>query len=515
MITNIKQLFVAGMVLFVIAAMLTACSNDDNTSDMDLGGNCLVEELVLNDQYKAIINTEKRQLKVKVPVDFTATEDMVITSLKVATGASTNYQVGDHLNLKVDKPLRVSNGGRTMDYYLNVRNDEAIMTKFVLEGVMGAIDQNTKTIEVSVLANSGINLANATFEVECSEDAICNPVSGMKGNFTAPFQITLTDNTATNTYTVNVKIIKNHIAIFVSDGDASTIENLNNEEKAAAKWFTSNIAGAAFVSWNDITSGNISLDDCKFVFFFRHCAAYSSYNNFKSGEPKAMAAIATMKGLWEKGVGFVLGRSAVNYGIALGAQLENSYPNNVWGGGGDGTDGEGEGPLKVPGERVEGKGHGVDRGLLRAQRLRPDGREQAPRGRAGGRGPQRDGQHLGRAAHPHDDGVRRIDREQDTRPRGKRRLPQEQERELHNALCEGLHARCLLRGARARRPASAHFDAGRTRRRRSLARVDIPRLHDARHLLPLRARHKRPARLFRRARRGERPGHTHKGLELS
>ena len=41
MITNIKQLFVAGMVLFVIAAMLTACSNDDNTSDMDLGGNCL------------------------------------------------------------------------------------------------------------------------------------------------------------------------------------------------------------------------------------------------------------------------------------------------------------------------------------------------------------------------------------------------------------------------------------------------------------------------------------------
>lgn len=338
MITNIKQLFVAGMVLFVIAAMLTACSNDDNTSDMDLGGNCLVEELVLNDQYKAIINTEKRQLKVKVPVDFTATEDMVITSLKVATGASTNYQVGDHLNLKVDKPLRVSKGGRTMDYYLTVRNDEAIMTKFVLEGVMGAIDQNTKTIEVSVLANSGINLANATFEVECSEDAICNPVSGMKGNFTAPFQITLTDNTATNTYTVNVKIIKNPIAIFVSDGDASTIENLNNEEKAAAKWFTSNIAGAAFVSWNDITSGNISLDDCKFVFFFRHCAAYSSYNNFKSGEPKAMAAIATMKGLWEKGVGFVLGRSAVNYGIALGAQLENSYPNNVWGGGGDGTD---------------------------------------------------------------------------------------------------------------------------------------------------------------------------------
>ena len=329
--------------LFALLPLLAACSKD-NTSGMNLSGDCLVEELVLNGQYKATISLEKRQLKVKVPVNFTAADDMTVTSLRLSPGATANVKVGDHLNLKLDKSLTISNGDRVMDYRLYVRNDEAIMTKFVLEGVMGAINQETKTVEVSMLANSGINLASATFEVECSEDAVCNPASGMKGNFTEPFLITLTDNTAVSTYTVTVKVIEKPSAIFV--GEAENVEGLNNEEKAAAKWFTGNVPGAAYVSWKDIASANISLDDCKFVFFLRHCAAYGNFENFKTGESGAMAAVPAMKQLWEKGVGFVLGRSAVNYAIALGAAPENAFPNNCWGSGGDGSDLMGDEPWR-------------------------------------------------------------------------------------------------------------------------------------------------------------------------
>jgi hypothetical protein len=57
MITKIKKLFLAGLVCCGLAAVLTSCS-DDNTSGMNVSGACLVEELVLNGQYTATINTE-------------------------------------------------------------------------------------------------------------------------------------------------------------------------------------------------------------------------------------------------------------------------------------------------------------------------------------------------------------------------------------------------------------------------------------------------------------------------
>ena len=336
MITKIKNIFLAGLLFCGVAALLTACSKD-NTSDMKVSGSCLVEELVLNGEYRATVNLEKRLLKVKVPVDFSAKDNMEITSLILSPGATSNFKVGDRLNLDGSKSLRVMNGDLQMEYQISVRNDEAVMTSFILEGVKGAINQEDKTITVSVTGNSGIDLSNATFETVCSEDAVCSPASGTKANFTEPLEIVVTDNTATNTYTVYVTLIQNPVAIFV--GEAENVEMLNPEEKAAAKWLTGNIPGAAYVSWDDIASGNMSLDEVRFVFFHRHCSSYGNYNGFVEAEQGAMTALPKMKELWQNGVGFVLGRSAVNYAIALGAMPEDAYPNNVWGGGGgEGSD---------------------------------------------------------------------------------------------------------------------------------------------------------------------------------
>lgn len=329
--------FLLGMITLVAllaggfggGALLTSCSSDNDEMTLDLSGDCLIEEFVLNNKYKASISTEKRLLKVKVPVDFDAKGDMVVTSVKLSAGATANVKVGDHLNLNADRPLHVTNGDRYLDYQLSVRNDEAVMKTFILEGVKGAIDEANKTVKVAVTAKSGINLSNATFFVECSEDAVCSPASGTKANFNAPVTITLTDNTASNTYTVTVEVIANPTALFV--GEAANIEELNVEEKAAAKWLLGNIAGAMYASWSDIATDNINLDEVKFVFWHHHCSPSGSYNQFKEAEPEAMLAVAKMKELWENGVGFVLSRSAVNYAIALGAQPEDSYPNNVWG----------------------------------------------------------------------------------------------------------------------------------------------------------------------------------------
>ena len=266
---------------------LAACS-DDHTGSIDVSGSCLVEKFVLNGQYEGFINTEKRLVKVKVPVDFDQKRDMEVTGITVSPGAQSSMNVGDHINFDADRTLHISN--------------------FILEGVRGAINQQDKTINVSVMGNSGIDLTNATFEVEHSEDAICSPASGTKGNFTEPFQITLNDNTATSVYTVYVTMISDPVAIFV--GEAENIELLNDEEKAAAKWLTGNIESAAYASWNDIASGNISLEKCKLVFFHRHCSSYGNYNGFVEAEQGAMTALPKMKELWQNGVGYSPGRYA-------------------------------------------------------------------------------------------------------------------------------------------------------------------------------------------------------------
>ena len=330
---------IIGMLLLVCG--FTACS-DDHSGSMNVGGACLVESFELNGQYTATINTQTRLIKVKVPETFTQTSDMQITALRVSPGAQSNFKVGDHINLDGSRTLRVTNGDAVMEYQISVRNDEAKLYQFYLEGIKGSINQDDQTVTISVMANSGINLGNATFEATVSEDATCSPASGTKGNFKEPFKLTITDNTATKTYTVNVTLIKAPVAIFV--GDAENMDDLNVEEKAAAKWFTGNIIGSAYLSWQKIQDGTIPLDKVRLVFFHRHCPSYGNYNGFADAETGAMGALPKMKELYQNGVGFVLERSAVNYAIALGAQPEDSYPNNVWGGNGEGSDKMGPDP---------------------------------------------------------------------------------------------------------------------------------------------------------------------------
>ena len=121
MITNIKKLLFAGLICCGMIAALTACS-DDHTGSIDISGSCLVEKFVLNGQYEGVINTEKRQVKVKVPVDFNKKSDMEITSLTVSSGAQTNMKVGDHINFDGDRTLHISKGDLVMDYQISVRS---------------------------------------------------------------------------------------------------------------------------------------------------------------------------------------------------------------------------------------------------------------------------------------------------------------------------------------------------------------------------------------------------------
>ena len=338
-----KILFVMCLIAAVFG--LTAC-NEDNSGSMNVGGDCFVEYLTLNDKYIATIDTEKRLIKVKVPVDFNEKEDMVITSMKISDGAKANIKVGDHLNLRSAQDVIITTGDVVMSYQLSVRNDEAKLNLFILEGIKGAINEEEKTVNVAVTGSSTIDLGNALFEALVSEDAVCLPASGTRADFKQPFILTVRDNTAESKYTVNVTQIQYPVAVFV--GNAETVEQLNDEEKAAAKWLTSNIAGSAYISWNEIADNPDVLQECKLIFFHRHTPAYKNFNDFKSSETAAMAALPILKEYWKNGGGFVLERMGVNFAAALGAMPEDGCPNNCWGGSGEGSNKMGEKPWDLP-----------------------------------------------------------------------------------------------------------------------------------------------------------------------
>lgn len=327
--------------LFILAAMiltLCGCSKDEANFDLGTqaaeGTNCLVQELVLNDTLKATVDVQKRLLKVKVPIDFHKEKrDMKVTKLSISDGAKCDIKVGDHLNLDAPQAVTVKNGDIVLKYQLAVINDEAKIYNFILAGKKGSINQEDKIITVSVAENEGIDLSSATYEIVASEDAICTPVSGSKGNFTDndhPVTIEVKDRSAYAKYTVLVTLITAPVAVIVGDAEnPEAIESM--EEKMAARGFTSAIPNSMYMSWEDLIAGNIDLSQLRMIYFHRHCFPYGNYKDFKDAETKAMAAVETVKGFRNRGVGIVLSRSAVNYAIALGAQPEDSYPNNVFG----------------------------------------------------------------------------------------------------------------------------------------------------------------------------------------
>ena len=138
------------------------------------------------------------------------------------------------------------------------------------------------------------------------------------------------------------------------------MDALGDEEKAAAKFLTSNIPGSAYLSWDDIASSEGILDECKFIFFHRHGIDYPNYESFAGGEPKAIAALPVLNEYWKRGGAFVLQREAVNLAVALGAMPMTGCPNNVFNGSGEGGATMGDDPWTLP---VFDKNHALWQGL--------------------------------------------------------------------------------------------------------------------------------------------------------
>src|SRR3712207_488403 len=97
--------------LYIFSAICVICGlvscSDDNQSDLQLAGNCMVENISL-DHYEGTADMAQRTITVRVPQNY-RTEAMKVTGLKVSDGASCNITEGQTLNMEAAKTIHVQN----------------------------------------------------------------------------------------------------------------------------------------------------------------------------------------------------------------------------------------------------------------------------------------------------------------------------------------------------------------------------------------------------------------------
>ncbi len=314
--------------LFLLFAVLafTACS-DDNTSDMQLDGDCMVNELAL-DGYEGTPDLITRTVTVRIPEKYDAAM-MSVTKLTLSSGAKGTIKQGDMLNLTAPHVIRVTNGDTYLDWIVGVKHDEAKIKAFKINDTYtGIIDKEKKT--VSVFVPETLNLTALIPTITISDNAVISPASDIPTDFSKPVEYTVTNNTATSVYTVTVTPIGKPEAVYV--GLASGMGQLNIEELTACKWMLENIPNSLYASFDDIKKGTVNLSECKVIWWhFHKDGGVDGKNAFEAAAPVALAAAVKLRDYYNNGGSFFFTRYATNMPAFIGAVKNDACPNNCWG----------------------------------------------------------------------------------------------------------------------------------------------------------------------------------------
>lgn len=315
-------------ILFMLMAILalTACS-DDNVSDLNLSGSCSITELAL-DNYDGAIDKTTRTITVRVPETYDISR-MSVTKLSLSDGAKSNVNVKDQLNMSTPQAVHVTNGDVYLYWTIKAQRDEAKITSFKINDTyVGTINEDTKTIMVYVPAS--LDIKKLTPTIAYSENATISPASGIAADFTNPVTYTVTNNTASNAYTVTVKKIDKPQALYV--GLAQSMDELNIEEKTACNWMLQNVPNSFYASFTDIKNGSVDLSDCKVIWWhFHKDGGVDGKSNFEKAAPEALEAIPQLKDFYKNGGSFLFTRYATNMPGELGIAKNGGVPNNCWG----------------------------------------------------------------------------------------------------------------------------------------------------------------------------------------
>jgi hypothetical protein len=327
--TKIFQYLFACLVGCCITSTLTSC-NDDNISNLQLSGDCMIESIKL-DSYEGTVNLTARSIVVRLPEVYN-TSAMQVTDLKLSDGATCNVSQGSTLNMDAAKVLHVQNGDVSLDWTLSVLHDEARISQFVVNDIyQRAIDQAAKTITVYV--PSSVDVTALVPTITYSQNATVTPGSGVAQDFSQPVTYKVTNNSAESTYTVTVIAIEKPKALFV--GSAAVMNDLDDEAKAACQWMLGNVSGSLYASFADLRAGTLDLSECKVIWWHWHMQpAVDGHDQFVSKATDALETKNELRAYYENGGSLLLTRYATNLASFIGATGDDDWttPNNCWGG---------------------------------------------------------------------------------------------------------------------------------------------------------------------------------------
>lgn len=249
------------MMLATIIFSLQSCDND-KTSDLLLDGLTRIESITING-FEGEIDQTANVINVNVSTDVDLT-NLNIDAITLSEGASCDYPIGTKFDGTVPRAIKVVNGNVFSTYTLNVKHDNVEFLTFVVNGKYSAtIDNVARTIQCFVPYDVDVTAVQVTFTV--NEGTTVSPESGSLLDFSQPVIFTATQRTAVIDYTVSV--IQDDMSqdpkAFV--GNASSVDGLGDEAKAACRWMLENVPNSRFVSIQDIIDGVVKLDDFTMV----------------------------------------------------------------------------------------------------------------------------------------------------------------------------------------------------------------------------------------------------------
>lgn len=304
-------------ILIVLLVGSSACQKGTfHGPALDLNANVKIENFTVG-AVQGTINDSSGTISLVFP--FGQDRSAVIPTIKVPSGASVTPASGETVNLTKPIQFQVFNGNLSNKYIVSSSEEKAVLS-FIVDGDSAQIDNNARTITVTV--PSGTNLTSLAPTITLAGGATISPAVGQIVDFTNPVTYKVTMGGVTIEYTVTITTPEKVAFLSI----AATPNDLSEpDEKAAWNWLRTDNPEAQFVSFDDVKNGKIDLSSFTVVWWHEDSTQNLPAIAF---DP---TVLSLLKNYYNNGGSFLLTTYGALYVEALGIVPAGKGPNNAFG----------------------------------------------------------------------------------------------------------------------------------------------------------------------------------------